>query len=75
MIRNFMRRSTQGVTIILILCWVFGDGFKMWFYYTESEPIQLLACASFQLLTDIIILGQFFVFGDKPELSAEEKSK
>ena len=65
LIRNFMRRSTKGVTIILILGWVFGDAFKMYYYYSEDAPIQLFLCSAFQVLTDTTILLQFFIFGNR----------
>ena len=68
LIRNFMRKSTKGVTIVLILGWVLGDVFKMYYYYSESAPIQLVACSIFQILTDVTILLQFFIFGDKGSL-------
>ena len=65
LVKNFMRRSTKGVTIILILWLILEDIFKMYYYYTEGSPIQLFLCSAFQMLTDTTILLQFFIFGDR----------
>jgi len=46
----------------MILGWFFGDLYKMSYYSGNDSPIQLVLCAMFQCLTDMCILGQFYIY-------------
>jgi len=56
---NFQRKNTNGLAPLLIFMWLFGDLFKLSYYYGHGIPMQLLACSGVQVVVDVIILGQF----------------
>jgi len=59
---NFGKKNTAGLSISLIVLWLFGDLYKMSYYQQTEAPTQLLLCAVFQVCTDISILSQFWVY-------------
>jgi solute carrier family 66, member 2 len=59
---NYQRQNTSGLSIVLILIWLTGDLYKLSYYMGNHSPVALQACASFQILTDLMILGQFAVY-------------
>lgn len=54
---NYQRQNTSGLSIVLILIWLWGDVYKLSYYIGNSSPVALQACSSFQILTDLLILG------------------
>eukprot|EP00826_Nyctotherus_ovalis_P036901 TRINITY_DN3317_c0_g2_i2.p3 TRINITY_DN3317_c0_g2~~TRINITY_DN3317_c0_g2_i2.p3 ORF type:complete len:114 (+),score=20.63 TRINITY_DN3317_c0_g2_i2:502-843(+) len=71
--RNCVKRSTEGLTIVLVLLWAVGDTAKIIYNAMNEEPIQLVVGAVFQLLVDILILIQFVFYGNvKPPRSKEQ---
>jgi hypothetical protein len=59
---NYERQHTKGLAIVLILMWLLGDIYKLSYYSGSGAPIQLLACAAFQVITDVAILTQFWFY-------------
>lgn len=59
---NYQRQNTSGLSIVLILIWLWGDVYKLSYYIGNSSPVALQACSSFQILTDLLILGQFALY-------------
>lgn len=57
-INNFRRKSTAGLSSVLIATWVLGDGLKAVYAVIKGAPWQFLACALFQVSMDIVILIQ-----------------
>jgi hypothetical protein len=47
---------------VLIFIWLTGDLYKLSYYMGNQSPLALQACASFQILTDLLILAQFAVY-------------
>ena len=50
-------KHTHGCAIALILNWISGATFKLWFYVKNDSPIQLTLCTCWQLLVQIMIMG------------------
>lgn len=48
---------------MLIFIWLFGDFFKLAYYYDNEIPLQLQLCSGFQVLIDLLILSQFPLYG------------
>lgn len=54
---NFTRRNTFGLSITLILMWLFGDLFKLYYYGLNEGPVELVLCSVFQVCIDLSIIS------------------
>lgn len=52
-----------------------GDLYKLSYYVSNSSPIALQACASFQIFTDICILSQFAIYRNASEKDVKSSPK
>ncbi|EFO84279.1 hypothetical protein CRE_21636 [Caenorhabditis remanei] len=62
LLRNFQRKSTQGMSIPMVLAWLAGDLAKTGYFVATGSPLQFWICAILQISIDIFILGQVFVY-------------
>uniref|UniRef100_A0A0K0D9N2 PQ loop repeat protein n=1 Tax=Angiostrongylus cantonensis TaxID=6313 RepID=A0A0K0D9N2_ANGCA len=62
LIRNWQRKSTQGMSIPMVLAWLCGDLAKTAYFVATGSPLQFWVCAILQISIDIFILGQVFVY-------------
>ncbi|CAB3408591.1 unnamed protein product [Caenorhabditis bovis] len=62
LLRNFQRKSTQGMSIPMVLAWLAGDLAKTGYFVATGSPVQFWVCAILQISIDIFILGQVFVY-------------
>jgi len=46
----------------MIFCWFAGDIFKGLYYINKKAPMQLIVCAFFQLIIDILIMAQIYIY-------------
>eukprot|EP00826_Nyctotherus_ovalis_P011302 TRINITY_DN1294_c0_g3_i1.p1 TRINITY_DN1294_c0_g3~~TRINITY_DN1294_c0_g3_i1.p1 ORF type:complete len:101 (-),score=14.51 TRINITY_DN1294_c0_g3_i1:98-400(-) len=60
--KNLQAKSTEGLSTAMIFCWLGGDIFKSLYYYRTKAPVQLVACALFQLGVDVVILWQIRMY-------------
>jgi len=67
LISNFKNKSVAGLSIGLIVTWFIGDLTKIYYYIQKSQPLQFIVCGALQLVSDILILGQIYVYG-KPRV-------
>lgn len=44
---NYNRKNTEGLAPLLILMWLFGDLFKLSYYYQNNSPVELVLCSVF----------------------------
>jgi hypothetical protein len=73
MISNQKNKSVEGLSYAMIFSWFAGDAFKTTYFIMEvlfvlgfqKQPFQFIMCGSVQLLVDVIILWQIYVFKDK----------
>mmetsp|Transcript_9069 Transcript_9069/g.32038 ORF Transcript_9069/g.32038 Transcript_9069/m.32038 type:complete len:302 (-) Transcript_9069:81-986(-) len=59
--RNFVKQSTAGLSLAMIVSWFAGDAFKTVYFLGSGAPAQFLYCGMFQLMCDSVILYQMFV--------------
>jgi hypothetical protein len=67
---NYSRRGCRGFRPSVIVNWVIGDTFKMWFFFASSAgevPWAFKACGVFQATCDLGLATQYLVWGDGPE--------
>lgn len=70
LLANYRRRGCKGFRPSVIVNWIIGDTFKMWFFFASSAgevPWAFKACGVFQALCDLGLGAQFWVWGDGPE--------
>ena len=73
---NYERQHTKGLAMILIFMWLLGDFYKLSYYNSTGAPVQLLACAAFQVVTDIAILSQFWLYRVKTaQMTSQDQKK
>lgn len=61
-LRNARRRSTEGLSIILILTWVVGDVIKVVYYAYKKQELPFIVCGVFQILLDVVVIAQFVYY-------------
>jgi hypothetical protein len=61
-LNNARRKSTDGLSLVLIGSWAAGDAFKTLYAAANGEPVQFVLCGAFQLLVDVVICYQLVSF-------------
>ncbi|XP_029777170.1 PQ-loop repeat-containing protein 1 isoform X2 [Suricata suricatta] len=64
--RNHRHRSTEGMSIKMVLMWTSGDTFKTAYFLLNGAPLQFSVCGLLQVLVDLAILGQAYAFARHP---------
>lgn len=60
--RNCQHRSTEGMSVPMVMCWFSGDMFKTVYFVIRDAPLQFAVCGTIQIMTDIMILLQVLLF-------------
>ena len=58
LLRNCHSRSTQGMSVSMVLMWLGGDLYKTSYFLLRNTPPQFVVCGSTQVIVDILILLQ-----------------
>jgi len=69
LLANWQRKGCKGFRPSVIVNWVIGDTFKMWFFFASSNsevPWAFKACGIFQACCDFGLAAQYLVWGDGP---------
>ncbi|CAM9793261.1 unnamed protein product [Lampetra planeri] len=64
--RNYRNRSTEGMSVVMVLMWTSGDTFKTVYFLAREAPPQFWVCGLMQVFVDMAILGQVFHYGRLP---------
>ncbi|KAK5582001.1 hypothetical protein RB653_003582 [Dictyostelium firmibasis] len=62
LIQNYKKRSTKGLSLVLISSWFIGDLFKTLYFYIKDQPSQFIFCGTVQLIIDILISLQIIYY-------------
>ncbi|KAG3293679.1 PQ loop repeat containing 1, transcript variant X4 [Ictidomys tridecemlineatus] len=68
--RNYCHRSTEGMSLKMVLMWTSGDTFKTAYFLLNGAPLQFSVCGLLQVLVDLAILGQAYAFACHPQKPA-----
>jgi len=60
--RNLSNRSTEGMNVVMVCCWLSGDTFKTVYFFARDAPLQFGLCGSLQICVDISLLLQVFFY-------------
>lgn len=58
LVRNFRKKSTKGMSVVMVIMWLSGDIFKTLYSLVREAPSQFVVCGSVQIVVDIAILTQ-----------------
>lgn len=62
--RNFINKSTYGMSLQMVLMWTCGDIFKTSYFILRDTPKQFYICGTLQVLVDLAILSQVWIYRD-----------
>ncbi|CAH2104452.1 unnamed protein product [Euphydryas editha] len=60
--KNYQHKSTEGMSVSMVIMWTCGDLFKTAYFVIREAPAQFWLCGSLQVLLDIIILFQVWMY-------------
>ncbi|XP_031623186.1 solute carrier family 66 member 2 isoform X1 [Contarinia nasturtii] len=66
-LRNFKNKSTQGMSIMMVLLWTVGDMFKTGYFIIRNAPNQFWICGTLQVSLDLAILLQVLLYRKNTE--------
>lgn len=67
LIKNFKHKSTEGMSISMVIMWTCGDIFKTLYFLFREAPLQFWVCGSIQVAVDVLILIQVYVYKQHDE--------
>ncbi|XP_045520448.1 solute carrier family 66 member 2 isoform X1 [Pieris brassicae] len=56
--KNHQNKSTEGMSVSMVIMWTCGDIFKTAYYVIREAPTQFWVCGSLQVTLDVVILLQ-----------------
>ncbi|CAL8295447.1 unnamed protein product [Merluccius merluccius] len=67
---NHQNKSTEGMSIKMVLMWTSGDTFKTGYFLLTHAPVQFWTCGLLQVAVDVAILAQVYYYGRYPQKPA-----
>jgi len=71
-IKNCQLKSTEGMSVKMVLLWASGDIFKTVYFILRNAPKQFWLCGMLQISIDFAILCQVIVYSNKYRFFPEE---
>ncbi|KAF5298388.1 hypothetical protein FQR65_LT01166 [Abscondita terminalis] len=62
LIKNYQHKSTEGMSISMVIMWTIGDSFKIMYFLVREAPMQFWVCGSIQVSIDVLILIQVYIY-------------
>lgn len=60
LMRNFRKKSTEGMSVEMVVMWLSGDLYKTLYFVIRRSPVQFYVSSAIQVTVDILILCQVF---------------
>lgn len=64
---NYQNKSTEGMSIKMVLMWTSGDTFKTVYFLLTEAPMQFWICGMLQVCVDVAILFQVYYYSRYPQ--------
>ncbi|KAF7223300.1 solute carrier family 66 member 2 isoform X2 [Nothobranchius furzeri] len=64
---NYQNKSTEGMSIKMVLMWTSGDTFKTGYFLLTQAPVQFWTCGLLQVFVDVAILFQVYYYSRYPQ--------
>lgn len=61
-LKNFSNKSVEGMSLMMVLMWLAGDGFKTGYFIINAVPYQFWLCGLLQITIDLLILFQVCLY-------------
>lgn len=62
--RNYINKSTEGMSISMVIMWTCGDIFKTSYFILRNSPVQFWICGILQVSIDVAVLFQVFKYSN-----------
>ncbi|XP_068902640.1 solute carrier family 66 member 2 isoform X2 [Tenebrio molitor] len=62
LVKNCKNKSTEGMSLSMVLMWTCGDIFKTLYFLFREAPVQFWICGSVQVAVDVLILLQVYIY-------------
>lgn len=72
-VRNFQLKSTEGMSVKMVLLWASGDIFKTVYFIIRNAPKQFWVCGILQITIDFAILCQVIIYSNKYRFFGEQQ--
>jgi uncharacterized protein with PQ loop repeat len=59
-LRNYHNKSTEGMSLKMVVMWTMGDTFKTGYFLLRESPVQFWLCGGLQVSIDAFILCQVY---------------
>ena len=73
-IENFKTKNTKNVSCLMIFVWMLGDILKFLYNLIYKTPIQMIVGALIQVLSEMLIMFQFLIYGKNSSNFYERKN-
>lgn len=67
LIKNFRNKSTEGMSLSMVVLWTCGDIFKTLYFFLRDAPLQFSICGTMQVIIDLLILLQVYIYQGNPD--------
>lgn len=77
-LKIYNEKSAKNFSYVLILSWVLGDSFKVYYFFITKVPIQMILSAIMQVVFDFVIVFQIIYYKNNDSLAEkriEEKKE
>ncbi|XP_013997797.1 solute carrier family 66 member 2 isoform X2 [Salmo salar] len=64
---NYQNKSTEGMSIKMVMMWTSGDTFKTGYFLLTEAPVQFWTCGLLQVGVDVAILFQVYYYSRYPQ--------
>ncbi|XP_049857153.1 solute carrier family 66 member 2 isoform X3 [Schistocerca gregaria] len=71
--KNYQNKSTLGMSVKMVLMWTTGDIFKTIYFLVRQAPPQFWICGVLQILIDIGILSQVYLYRNSSGVRAKKQ--
>ncbi|XP_023022028.1 solute carrier family 66 member 2 isoform X2 [Leptinotarsa decemlineata] len=67
LIKNYRNKSTEGMSLSMVVMWTCGDIFKTAYFLLRDAPVQFWVCGTVQVTVDLLILLEVFIYRGNTE--------
>jgi len=64
-IKNYRNKNCEGLSNVLVACWLLGDVFKTLYFFLTFAPMQLKLCGLTQIILDLVVVYQIKYYHGK----------
>ncbi|KDR17614.1 PQ-loop repeat-containing protein 1 isoform X2 [Zootermopsis nevadensis] len=70
---NYQNKSTEGMSLKMVIMWAMGDSFKTGYFLVREAPVQFWLCGGLQVCIDAFILCQVYWYRNKPGIRSKKQ--